>query len=527
MTELSEPTEPSATSATADDLGRNTAVMAAGTVLSRLTGFGRVLALAYALDFRRLADSYNLANTTPNIVYELVLGGVLSATLIPVFIDQLAKKDDRQAWRNISALITLATVAMVVLAAVFVIAAPAVIHVYTLGNDTPSLDDQRAVATALLRLFAPQVLLLGLIALSTALLNVRRRFAAPMWSPILLNVWTVGVLIAFARLVDDRGITAVRDNEGALLFLGLGTTLGYLVQLLAVVPSLKRAGVRLRPVWDPRNETVRLTLRLSAWTMGVVAANQVSFWVVLLLANSDEGGLSAYQAAFLFFQLPHAILAVSIMSALMPDLSERWARDDRAGFNAQLSKGLRTTAAVLIPAAAGYALLAHPIVRVILQHGNLSPDKAELTADVLALFAIGLPGFSLYLLCMRAYQAMKDTRSMFFLYAAENAATIVLAFALWPSLGVPGLAIAYAAPYTVFTVVSLAKLRVRPDNLTRVLAASAGMALVVAGLRTTLGPDLLVVGSAVVLGAAVYVGLAKALGVDDLVALLRFRRRPT
>lgn len=511
----------------ADDLGRNTAVMAAGTVLSRLTGFGRVLALAYALDFRRLTDSYNLANTTPNIVYELVLGGVLSATLIPVFIDQLATKDDKTAWRNISALVTLAVAAMAALVVLFAVAAPAVISVYTLGNDTPSLDDQRAVATTLLRLFAPQVLLLGLIALSTALLNVRRRFAAPMWSPILLNLWTIGVLVAFAEMVDDRRLSAVRHNTGALLFLGLGTTAGYLVQLLAVGPSLKRAGVRLRPTWDPRNETVRLTLRLSAWTIGVVVANQIAYWVVLLLANSDEGGLSSYQAAFLFFQLPHAILAVSIMSALMPDLSERWARGDEAGFKAQLTKGLKTTAAVLIPAAAGYALLAHPIVRVILEHGSLSPDKAELTADILTLFAVGLPGFSLYLLCMRAYQAMKDTKSMFVLYAAENAVTVVLALALYPSLGAPGLAVAYAAPYTVFTAIALARLKVWPDNLVRVLLATGGMAVVVAALRLALHHDGLVLGSAVALGGAVYVGLAMALGVDDLTALLRIRRRPT
>ena len=450
------------TDAAEDRLGRNTAVMAAGTVLSRLTGFGRVLALAYALDFRRMADSYNLANTTPNIVYELVLGGVLSATLIPVFIDQLAAKDDEDAaWRNISAVITLAVAAMVALAVLFVVLAPAIIHVYTLGNQTDSLDDQRAVATALLRLFAPQVLLLGLIALSSALLNVRRRFAAPMWSPILLNLWTIAVLIAFPRVADDVSLEAVRHDTGALLFLGLGTTLGYAVQLLAVLPSMRRAGIRLRPTWDPRNESVRLMLRLSSWTVGVVVANQIAYWLILVLANGEEGGVSSYQAAFLFFQLPHAILAVSIMTALMPDLSERWARGDRAGYQGRLNVGIKATAVVMVPAAVFYVLAAHPLVRLVLQHGDLSPEKARLTADVLRLFAVGLPGFSLYLLTMRAYQARKDTKSMFFLYAGENALTVVLALALYPPLGVQGLALAYAAPYTLFALIALRRLDVR------------------------------------------------------------------
>src|SRR4051794_25079749 len=114
------------------DLGRNTAVMAAGTTLSRITGFGRVFALAYALDFGRLADAYNLANTVPNIVYDLVLGGVLSATLIPVFVTRLQEDEEDEAWRAISAVTSAALVALLALSAAFVLLAPVVIHLYTL-----------------------------------------------------------------------------------------------------------------------------------------------------------------------------------------------------------------------------------------------------------------------------------------------------------------------------------------------------------------------------------------------------------
>ena len=517
-------------------LQRNTAVMAAGTVVSRITGFGRVLALAYALGASRLTDSFNAANTAPNLVYELVLGGVLSATLIPVIVDELARharhgeEGEATAWRNISALATAALALLAVLALVFVLAARPVVDVLTILNDTDSAPAQRDVAARLLRLFAPQVLLLGGITLTTALLNVRRRFAAPMWSPILLNLWTIGVLIAYPKVADGVTLDQARSDTRGLLFLGVGVTLGYLVQLLAVIPSVRRANIRLRPVWDPRNEAVRQAARLGGWTMGVVAANLAAYLVIMVLTLGERADFTVYSYAFAFFQLPHAVVAVSIMSALMPDMSERWARGDADGFRAQVSTGLRATAAVLIPAAVGYALLAHPVVRVALEHGLFERRDAVATADVLALFAIGLPGFSGYLLLMRAYQAMKDTRSMFFLYAAENALTIVLALVLYDPLGVPGLAVAFVAPYSLFALIALRRLRVDTAALGRTLAriavATAAMAAVVAVVIRVVDNDLLRVGSASLAGGTVYVLLARALGVDELVALLRIRRHP-
>lgn len=517
-------------------LARNTAIMAAGTFVSRITGFGRVLALAYALGFQRLSDAYNVANTTPNLIYDLVLGGVLSATLIPVFVDQLAGKndgDDTEASRNISAFVTVAVALLAVLSVVVVVAAPLIIRLATLANHSPDVADQRAVGTALLRLFAPQVLLLGIMTLITALLNARRRFGAPMWTPVLLNLWTIGVLVAFPHVAHSVTLSAVRHDTRAIVLLGLGTTIGYLIQVLAMLPSLRGTRLHLRPVWEPGNETLRLTLRLSSWTLAVVAANQVAFWVILVLANAHAGEWSAYQSAYMFFQLPHAILAVSIMSALMPDLSERWTRGDVAAFRRQLSVGVRSTAAVLVPAAVGYAILARPLVRLLLEHGRLTTHEAHVAASVLAVLAIGLPGFSIYLLLMRAYQAMKDTRRMFFLYAGENAATIVLALALYHRFGVAGLAFAFIAPYTAFTVLAFRDLARRTDglegartlaSLARIAGASAVMGLVVAVVSRMPGPTAATVGVAVLAGVAVYVFTARVLGVEELAALLRVRR---
>jgi putative peptidoglycan lipid II flippase len=522
------------TAAPRPTLSHSTAVMAAGTLLSRLTGFGRLVALAYALGFTRLTDTYNLANVTPNIVYELVLGGVLSATLVPVFVDRFATDDEDEAWRAISAVVTAAAAVLLVLTALFLVLAPLLIRLYTLRNDTASVADQRAVATTLLRMFAPQVAFYGMVTVTTALLQARRRFAAPMFAPVANNLVVIAVLLALPHLVHDLSLAGMRHDGGALALLGLGTTAGVAAMALAQVRPLWRAGVRLRPVWEPGHEAVRTVVRLSGWTIGFAAANQVALWVVLVLANGRAGDVAAYQAGQIFFLLPHGVFAVSVMSALLPDLSERWVLGDIEGFRRRVALGLRTIPAVLVPAAVGYLCLARPVVSVALEHGALRASSARTTADILALLAIGLPAFSAYLFLTRAYQAMQDTRAMFLLYLVENAVNIVLALALYPAMGVQGLALAYALAYAGGTAVAAAHLSRRIGGLDtgtvvrswlRVAGASALMAAAVLVLASLVGSALAKVAVGVVAGVVVYLAAARALGVEELAALLRVRRR--
>lgn len=527
------------------NLGRSTAVMAAGTLASRATGFAKLVALAYALGFTRFTDTYNLANVTPNIIYELILGGVLSATLVPLFVDQLATVKSRtdgdhsdsdgseEAWRAISAVVTVIAAVLAVLTVAFVLLAPLVIRLYTAGNDSPSADEQREVATTLLRMFAPQVAFYGMVSVTTALLNVRRRFAAPMFAPVLNNVIVVGVLLALPHLVDDLSLEAMVDQPGALAFLGLGTTAGVAALALAQLPSLRRADVHLRPVWNPGHPAVRTVLRLSGWTFGFVATSQVALWVTLVLANGRRGDVAAYQAALIFFLLPHGVFAVSVMTALQPDLAQRWSTGDIDAFRRRVGLGLRTTAAIIVPAAVGYVCLARPIVDTALQRGALSSASAATTGDILALLAIGLPAFSLYLFLMRVYQAMKDTRSIFWLYVVENGVNIALALALYPSMGVRGLALSYSLAYMVGTALAVAHLARRlgglgRDELTRSWArvgvASAAMAAAVAAVNALVGPDLPSVVSGVAAGMVVYLLAARALRMPELKAVLRIRR---
>src|SRR5436305_8219007 len=176
-------------------ISRATAGMAVATFFSRLTGFGRVVALAYALGFTRFTDSYNLANTTPNIIYDLVLGGILASFIVPVFVEHLTTRDEDEAWEAISVVVTTALLLLVGITLLFVIIAPAVIHLYSFRLHGEAGRDQQAVATALLRMFAPQILFYGMTALIAAVLNTRHKFVLPIATPILHS------LILFADLL--------------------------------------------------------------------------------------------------------------------------------------------------------------------------------------------------------------------------------------------------------------------------------------------------------------------------------------
>src|SRR3954451_16703737 len=395
-------------------LGRATAIPAVGTALSRITGFGRIFALAYALGVTRLADTYTLANNTPNIIYELILGGVLSGTLLPVFVRELRRDDEDDGWRSVSAVLTVALVSAAALSLAFVVIAPLFIRLYTLRSGAAVGATQIAVATDLLRLFAPQVFFYGSISVTTAILRARRKFAAPMFAPVLNNLVVIAMFLAYPSIVGTRSLEDVRHDPGAILLLGAMTTIGVAAMAIAQFP-FRIAKRHLRWVWEPGHSAVRTIVRLSGWTVAFVVANQVALFVVNLLANSRSGDVTVYFLTYTIFLLPHGIVSVSIISAVQPDLAARWAAHDIDGFRDQLGVGIRTIAAILIPAAAGYVVLARPIVATLLEHGALGSASAGRVADTLALMALGLPAFSCWLFLTAATQAMQNTRTIFFL----------------------------------------------------------------------------------------------------------------
>jgi putative peptidoglycan lipid II flippase len=449
----------------AGGLGRATAVMAVGTGLSRLTGVLRIFALAYALGALGLGDAYNLANTLPNIIHDVVLGGVLSATFVPVFVERLTTRTDDDAWDAISAVVSVTMIVIAVASVLFLVLAAPLVGATTALNHAAGVAQERRVATELLWLFVPQLTCYGFISLGTALLNARRRFGAPMFTPIANNVVLIVVLVVFGTTVHHASVAGVDHDRGQLLLLGLGTTAGVVIQAVLMIPSLRRAGLRLH--WNPdfRHETVRRILRLSGWTFGLVVANQVALVVVLALSQKvGTGAVSAYTYAYTFFQLPYGVVAVSIMSATAPELAARWAVGDLVAFRRRMGTGLRAMLAIIIPAAAGEVILSKPLVALVLSHGAAA-GGTEQTAVALAMLALGLPGFCVFLYAVRVLQSVQDLRSAFWLYALENGVNIVLAVALAGRFGVRGIALSITLAYTIAAVAALGYVRARVQGL--------------------------------------------------------------
>ncbi len=440
-------TVPTTNPDTSASLARASWVMAVGTALSRITGFGRIAALAAAFGFTRLTDAYNLANTTPNILYELALGGILGGTLVTVFSRHL-RTDTDGGRAAVSAVVSAVVVGVIALSVLLALAAPLVIGLYSAGAGFPA--DQRSVAVSLLRWFAPQVAILGVITFSTALLQARRRFAAPMWAPVATNVAIMGVVLGAAALFGG-GLDAddATRRPGLIVVLGAGTTAAYALQAGILLVRLRGTGVWGGWRWQPAHPAVRTVLRLSGWLVGFTAANQVALWVMLAIAGRRAGGISAFKAAELFFQLPHAVITVSVASAVLPVLAELWAGERRREFSERTRWALRNTAILVVPAAIALFLLAEPVVSIALERGALSQSSVELTTGVLRLLALGIPGFSAFLLLVRCCFAMADTRAAFGLSVLQNSIAVIVAVSTFDGLGVRSLGLAYAISYSI------------------------------------------------------------------------------
>ena len=426
---------------------RSNLVVATGTLLSRVTGLLRIMVFGWIIGQTALSDAYLIANETPNIVYDLLLGGVLAATLVPLFSTFVETDDDEAT----NVVITVSATLMVALTALAVIAAPLIFRLYTLtpGEDVDPELLQR-VGTMLARIFLVQILFYGLSGLANAFLNSRRRFFAAAWSPVVSN------LIIIATLVTLRGETWELGDvviDGRLRWtLGLGATGGIGAMAVIVVAAAARSGFRFRPSWNWRHPAVRQLLSLSGWTLGFVAANQVALIVIRNLAEPGSSNATAYFVAFTFFVLPHGLLAVSISTTFQPEMARAVARRDKAAFIDQTGLGVRLIALLTLPAGFAIFTLRDPIVGSMLQYGSFDADDAANTADALAGFSLGLVGFSVYLFVLRGFYAHKDTRTAFKVNVVENALNIVIALVLVGELGVLGLGLAYAIAYLVSAV---------------------------------------------------------------------------
>ncbi len=517
---------------------RSSAVVAAGTGLSRITGLARTMAIAYALGTMVLGDAYNLANTTPNIIYDLVLGGILAATLVPVLVERF-EENDTDAVNAIGTVTTLLLVGLTVVAAAL---SPLIIHAYTTSLHSSDLElahRQVSLAVPLLVMFMPQVLFYGLSTLWTAMLNAKRSFAVPAFAPVLNNVIVIALFLALPRIArGNLTLEHVRDDKFLLGLVGLGTTAGIAVMAVVLLPAMRSAGIRLG--WNPdwRNPAVRTIARLSGWTLGYVIVNQVGFLVMLTLINgTGQGAASAFTYAWQFFQLPYGLFTVSIMTTFTPELASHASRNDMDAFRHRFSQGLRVGLLVMIPAAVIYMVLSGPIVAALLQRGNFGHASTHLTSSVLAWLAFGLPGFAVSLYNMRGFYAFKDTRVPFWLNLGETALQVVLSLVLVAIFDLRGVVAAFSISYTALALVSIFVLRVRTGglggrrlglNVAKLAVAGCTMATAMwavsqIGNHESQAPAQIAAG--LFAGATVYVATLVVLKSDDLSITRRISHR--
>lgn len=523
---------------TRESFVRHSAVMSIGTGLSRLTGFVRVAAMAYALGVAetRLTDTFNVANTTPNIVYELALGGILSSVFIPVFVERLETGGKDRAFHTARTLFTFTTLFLVAVTILGIVLSGPIIRAYTFtAPNTPEVQAERALGSFFLKWFMPQIVFYGIGAgVASGLLNAHRRFAAPMFAPIANNLIATATFLAFAAMARHRAIPPQSITTPEKYVLALGTTAGVVAMSLVLLPSLRRVGFRWRWALDFEDAGFRRLGRLAGWAFVYVAVNQIGYASVIVLASKVRGGYTAYASAFQFFQLPYAIFAVSIMTALLPALSSHWSDRNPEEFRRLLSRGIRGTAFIVVPATFGYLALAVPIVRLLLQHGVMRASSTDLLAKVLVYFALGLFPFCAFQLLLRAFYAMQDTRTPALINMGENAIFIAGNVLLFRYLSVGGLALSNGIGYGFASVAALVVLRRRLHgldgrHLVGVLAqvlvaglAAGGAAFVAAGVvgnafgTTRLGPQLLQVGGGAFAGVAAFVALALAFRLEEL-----------
>ncbi|WP_244524737.1 murein biosynthesis integral membrane protein MurJ [Trujillonella endophytica] len=468
---------------------RAAGTMAVATLVSRVTGLLRTMVLAAALGVGLVNDAYNTANTLPNIVYELLLGGVLTSVIVPLFVH--AQERDRDGGvAYVQRLSTVAIAGLTVVTLLAVLIAPVLTSLYGISGDA----DQVALANWLARILLLEIVFYGIGALAQAVLNSRGVFGPPAWAPVLNNVVVIATGVVFMTVADGE-LEPDTISSGLVWLLGAGTTLGIAVQALVLLPLLPRAGVPLRPRWNLRQTGLREAGSLGLWVIGYSAVSAVGVAVATRIANAAgrEGGLgsSAFAIASLLFQMPYGIIGVALLTALVPRMSRAAARSDVDGVVQDLSLGTRLSALGLLPVSAALTVLGPSLATVAFARGNTSVAEAHAIGVALAIGAFGLLPMAVTLLQLRVFYAMKDARTPTLIQVGMVAVRVPLLL-LVPALVEPehvvaGLMLVTSLTYVAGWVLGHVALTRRLGGLDtrsslvpvlRVTAASLGAALV-------------------------------------------------
>jgi putative peptidoglycan lipid II flippase len=510
---------------------RSSGVMAVGTLGSRLTGFVRTLAQNYAIGLALLGSTYNLSNTLPNVVYNLALGGILTSVIVPLIVAASRRGPDRSEGYD-QRMFTLVTLALLGITFVATLAAAPIVHLYS-GSEITGHPRDEHLGVILAFFFIPQIFFYGVSSLIGAILNSRGSFAAPMWTPIVNNVVVIAVFGLYVAVVGLHKNPALTSGTGVAI-LGIGTTLGIVVQTAALVPALRRVGFRWHPRLDFRRTEVAEIGRMGGWMFGYVGATQVAYLVTTRVAGDTQTGISDYNYAWLLFQLPYAVVGISVITALLPRMSHH-ATMRRFGLVRQdFSVGVRLAATIVVPCSLVLAVLGPKLGEIFFGHGASKGAEADYVGVVFAVFCLGLVPYMIFQLQLRVFYSVHDSKTpalIGLVTMVVNIAANLIALSVLPkSELVAGLGAGFGVANLVGLVITWRILSTRlrgldgyriGRTLVRMYAATLPAALlaVLVGLVTSNAYVIVIIGGG--LATAMYLLFARLLRIEELTGLSR------
>ncbi|MEI2729648.1 MAG: murein biosynthesis integral membrane protein MurJ [Candidatus Nanopelagicales bacterium] len=508
---------------------RSSALMAVGTITSRITGVLRDITIAAALGSAILADTYALGNSLPNIIYILVIGGALNAVFIPQLVRHM-RSDEDGGDGYADRLITLVGIILVVATALAILFAPLIVKLYSTSDFT---SQQLSLATAFARFCLPQIIFYGLYTMFSQVLNSRLHFGAPMFAPIVNNIVMIATALGFMYVAGSMATTDT-ITSGQVAWLGIGTTLGVAAQAAVLIPVLIRVGYRWRPRFDFRGHGLGKAGSLAGWTIGLVLVNQIGFLVISRLATQANfiaeqsgdvpQGLATYQRAFLVFMLPHSVITISLVTALFPRMSKSAAVGALRDVSHDVSEGIRLICALLVPCVMFLIAFGPMLGTVFFGFGANRGAPATYTGLVVSVFAIGMLPFGVFYILLRGWYAVEDTRTPFIITVIYNVIAMPLTFLLFtiaPSnLAVCALALAYGLAYWITVGIAWTWLSRRLGGLETGQTVGTVVRMMIAGFFAALVGLFAVAGWALLAGHAQVGDVYSYLTSSQLSALL-------
>jgi len=448
------------------ELFRASSVMAVGTIISRITGFiGGVIMIA-TLGTALLADAFNVANTMPNILYNLLVGGALTAIFVPQLVRAFDDADGGHLFA--SRLVTTISGILLVLVAIGVIFAPQLVYIYAPSFSTPGFETEREIAIAFTRYCLPQIFFLGLFTMLGQVANARGSFAPLMWAPIANNLVVIVVFSAFLLKWPSISVDSITETQ--IQILGWGTTAGIILQALILIPVVKRSGIKIRPKWGVAG--LGKSFSLAGWTLVYVLISQIGYLITVNVATTAAVesakasittgvGFTPFKNAYLIMLLPYSIVTISIVTALLPHMSKLAINKKIDDVKDQLLRAIKTVGVLTIPSSVAF-LLFGPLITEVLFFG-ISKNDGIYIGYVLSALSLGLVAFSINLVLIRGFNAFEDTRTQVWSILIINIISVGLSYlflALLPSDWVTvGLGFAFSASYLIGLFITLRLLK--------------------------------------------------------------------